>query len=833
MGFVSLFLIGPVVLLVILIIQQGSLSRKIDEGLAEVKKELYKVAKALEEERAKKQSTGEVPVPPMPEQKQPISEEKQPVKEKQSIWGDDKPVIEGKTVWEEIKELQEALQVAPVVPEEPPVYKSVVIPEVVQETSDVIVSESETVHQEPPVVAVSQEPPAVPSDILSATSPEIPLDVPPAIPASKISPASARPVKKEVNYEKLIGENLFGKIGILVFVVGVGLFVKYAIDKDWINETMRTVLGFLVGSLLLFIAERLREKYRTFSSLLAGGAFAVFYLTVSIAFHYYHLFSQTVAFVILVIITMLMSVLAILYDRRELAIIALVGGFLAPFIVSTGTGNYVILFTYIAVLNIGMFILSVYKKWAELPVLSFVFTYVILGLFILNSYFFGGREITITMAQRLFGFALLFYFIFFLPVMLILKTKGVTQNRVLLSVIIANNFLFLGFGCLFLHEMALSFRSEGLLSLFIAIVNLLLALWLKKNEGDYRFLLYTMIGLVLTFVSITVPLQLDGHYITLFWASEMVLLLWLYVRSQIRVYEYAAFIMVLLTGISFVMDIEGGHAAFATNLFTAVASGVFAWLMVKYREALSEATLLTYKPWNAVMWIVAVAVFYYAFMEEFNSWNVYYVEQIKLLFSVACIGGVSVAFRNRFPIGKYSVPYLLGIGLSVLCSLLGTFTSSNGAMAGVLSWASVAVIAATLYYVGRMYYAHYGVTVRFTVYLNILAVVLWLSAIHLFLYQAGVWGEGNAAFSIGLAIAGFVQMLLGMRLHQKVLRMISLVVFGIVLGKLALVDLWALPTIGKIIVFIMLGALLLVLSFLYQKLKNVLFKDDDREEDIH
>ncbi len=56
------------------------------------------------------------------------------------------------------------------------------------------------------------------------------------------------PNGKQVNYEKFIGENLFGKIGILVFVIGVGFFVKYAIDKDWINETLRTVLGFLTGS---------------------------------------------------------------------------------------------------------------------------------------------------------------------------------------------------------------------------------------------------------------------------------------------------------------------------------------------------------------------------------------------------------------------------------------------------------------------------------------------------------------------------------------------------------------------------------------------------------
>ena len=60
--------------------------------------------------------------------------------------------------------------------------------------------------------------------------------------------------------------------------------------------------------------------------------------------------------------------------------------------------------------------------------------------------------------------------------------------------------------------------------------------------------------------------------------------------------------------------------------------------------------------------------------------------------------------------------------------------------------------------------------------------------------------------------------------------MVSLSTFGIVLLKLVVVDLWLLPTIGKIIIFIILGIILLLLSFLYQKLKKVLFEEDRGEE---
>jgi len=39
------------------------------------------------------------------------------------------------------------------------------------------------------------------------------------------------------------------------------------------------------------------------------------------------------------------------------------------------------------------------------------------------------------------------------------------------------------------------------------------------------------------------------------------------------------------------------------------------------------------------------------------------------------------------------------------------------------------------------------------------------------------------------------------------------------------------PALGKIIVFISLGAILLILSFLYQKLKDALFNEEEQEQE--
>lgn len=655
-----------------------------------------------------------------------------------------------------------------------------------------------------------------------------------------MAPTTPKPPKKQVNYEKFIGENLFGKIGILIFVIGVGFFVKYAIDKNWINETFRTVLGFLTGAALLFVAERLQKKYRTFSSLLAGGAFAVFYLTVAIAFHYYHIFSQTVAFIILVAITIFMSVLSVIYDRRELAIIALVGGFLAPFIVSSGEGSYQVLFTYVSILNLGMFGLSIYKKWSELPIISFVFTCLIMASFLLLSY--SSRSTVIS--GHLLMFATLFYFIFLLPVFSILRGEKIqAMSRGLVFVIITNNFVYLLSGILFLKNMGLSFKASGLLSLFIALVNLGLVLWLWKNRKEYKFLVHTTLGLVLTFVSITVPIQLDGNYITLLWASEMVLLLWLYVKSKIRVYEYAAKVLVGLTFVSYLMDVYSVmfehhsldtiflNSSFATSLFVGLATGAFALLMEYYHSFFSTARRLKYSFWNPFMLIVSVIILYYTFMMEFN---LYFEGATRsgamFLFTAVSISSVCYAFRKRFPITKHLTSYILTIGANVLVYIINIWGDQRiwTSPPVVLPWLTAAFVIANLYYVARMYYTSIGIKSRFTVYLNILATLLWLTMVRSFLWQVGV-DDFSAGLSLLLSIAGFVQMGLGMRLHQKVLRMVSLATFGIVLLKLVFDDLWAMPTIGKIIVFIILGLILLILSFLYQKLKDVLFKNDEEE----
>ena len=185
--------------------------------------------------------------------------------------------------------------------------------------------------------------------------------------------------ERNPDLEKFIGENLANKIGIAILVLGIGFFVKYAIDQNWINEVGRVGIGVLCGGLLLGVAHWLRRTLAAFSSVLVGGGIAVLYLTIALAFHEYHLLSQTAAFIIMVGITGFAVLFSLAYNRVELAVLSILGGFASPFMVSTGDGNYVVLFTYVLILDGGMLVLAYYKKWNIINLLTYAGTLLLFG----------------------------------------------------------------------------------------------------------------------------------------------------------------------------------------------------------------------------------------------------------------------------------------------------------------------------------------------------------------------------------------------------------------------------------------------------------------------
>jgi len=646
----------------------------------------------------------------------------------------------------------------------------------------------------------------------------------------------------ETNFEKYIGENLFGKIGILIFIIGIGFFVKYAIDQNWINETARTLMGYAVGAGMLVLAERLHKRYHTFSSLLAGGAFGIYYLITAIAFHYYALFSHTIAFVILCATTIFMSAVSVLYDRKELAVTALVGGFIAPFIISTDSSSIISLQIYITILNIGMFCLAMYKKWAILPMVSFAFTYIILwGTTALGS--FSDSE-AVTTYPTLFAFATLFYVIFLLPVVFILRTQYGENTRLgLLGIITANSFMYLIYGDFLLQHFEASSDTTAYLAFFIAAVNLAIHLYLRFRVEGQDTLRNLMLGLAVTFASMGIPILFSAANVLMVWAAESVLLLWLFTKEKNRIYELASAVLLLLTlgalayyrtTDTFIHDTGDSlffNGAFFVTTFVSIAYYVVAVIMQFNKDLFSDTKrLIAYTPCNAIAYALGFSILFLAFRDNFH----FHLEQpiseyASLLTANIMLLGGALILRKRFEISENKLAYEISLYLAgiLFAMTVWNYTDPEGLL---LRWLMALVTIAYMAYCMRGQFLVTSNQRNLHTEYSIISTLMWLTLTRLLLIT---FNEVNfsTAFSLSLGIAAFILMCIGMRYHSKEIRIVSLAEFGIVIGKLILNDVWAMPALGKIIVFISLGAILLILSFLYQKLKDALFNEEEQEQE--
>ena len=646
----------------------------------------------------------------------------------------------------------------------------------------------------------------------------------------------------ETNFEKYIGENLFGKIGILIFIIGIGFFVKYAIDQNWINETARTLMGYAVGAGMLVLAERLHKRYHTFSSLLAGGAFGIYYLITAIAFHYYDLFSHTMAFVILCATTIFMSAVSVLYDRKELAVTALVGGFIAPFIISTDSSSIISLQIYIGILNIGMFCLAMYKKWAILPMVSFGFTYIILwGTTAIGS--FTDSE-AVTIYPTLFAFATLFYVIFLLPIVFILRTQYGENTRLgLLGIITANSFMYLIYGDFLLQHFEASSDTTAYLAFFIAAVNLAIHLYLRFRVEGQDTLRNLMLGLAVTFASMGIPILFSTANVLMVWAAEAVLLLWLFTKEKNRIYEWASAILLFLTmgalayyrtTDTFIHNTGDSlffNGAFFVTTFVSIAYFVAAVIMQYNKEFFSDMRrLIAYTPCNAIAYALGFSILFLAFRDNFHFHLEQPISEYASLFTanIMLLGGALI-LRKRFEISENKLAYEISLYLAGILFAMTVWndTAPDGLL---LRWLMALVTIAYMAYCmrGQLLVASNPRSLH-TEY-AIVSTLTWLTLTRLLLIT---FNEVNfsTAFSLSLGIAAFILMCIGMRYHSKEIRIVSLAEFGIIIGKLILNDVWAMPALGKIIVFISLGAILLILSFLYQKLKDALFNEEKQEQE--
>jgi len=191
-------------------------------------------------------------------------------------------------------------------------------------------------------------------------------------PAESASAPAPAPREAPETLEARIGSRWLLYLGVAAIVIATSYFVKLAFDNRWITETMRVAIGAAGGTALVWFGGRfVRAGYAVYGQILKGGGIAILYLSIYAAFNFYAIVGQPVAFALMMMVTGLGAWQADRHRSQGLAIMAVGGGFVTPFLVGGRTGVQAALFGYDAILVAGTAALARRSDWPILNLASY------------------------------------------------------------------------------------------------------------------------------------------------------------------------------------------------------------------------------------------------------------------------------------------------------------------------------------------------------------------------------------------------------------------------------------------------------------------------------
>jgi uncharacterized membrane protein len=378
-------------------------------------------------------------------------------------------------------------------------------------------------------------------------------------PAPAPEPIPIAPLPSPEHLELVIGRRWIGLVAIALIVAATSFFLKYAFENRWIGELGRVTFGVVAG--LTFVwggYKRQGRRWHYLSQALTSGGIVILYLSVYGAFAYYHLVDQRTAFIFLAILVAEAHLLALRYRAPAIAILALLGGFLVPLLLSTGHDNYPVLFTYIGILDLGMLGVVIARSWLWIGSLGYIGTQLLFWGWYHAHYHPEKR-----FAALLFQTAVFFIFAGAdLAPNLRRRAAGVEE----LVRLAATPFVFFAICYGLLNDDYHDWMAA--LALVLALAYALLArAQLSLCPTDRPALLVTL-GTALTFVTLAIPIQLDSNWIAIAWGVEALIMLWAAFETGAAALRFfSAVVFTLALGRFLLLDTPWGTRPVFTPVF--------------------------------------------------------------------------------------------------------------------------------------------------------------------------------------------------------------------------------------------------------------------------
>jgi hypothetical protein len=650
--------------------------------------------------------------------------------------------------------------------------------------------------------------------------------------------------KKNTEWEKFIGEQLLSKIGLLVLLVGLVIGTKYAIDHNWLSVGLRIGGSYVIALALGFFAYRFRDKYRGFSAVLASGAVSISYFITYAAFSWYQVIPFGVSFGGLLVCAAIAVYLAMYYNLVIIAHFGLIAAYVLPPLISTSNQHLSNYLAYMLVINTGMLVISLLKNWKSIRVPILIWSNLIFIFWFTKDY----HEATDWKVAAVY--VLLYFFMFHVSAIL-----PSIRRKELLPITSFGEILpisMVSFGILryILYAAGTSLTINILFTvLLLAYFTGAVLIGIRRKDTVMRDVnVLTIIGVL----AISIILDAGPGYRLALGMVIFGVLFTAQIRYKLKQFDVPVLIGLLACFIYYIVlqfgpsRIIDKHDLFLAGLFaSAVLIALCAFNYRSTDQTTDAQKLLPYLTFGTLLFTFSGQIFrvfqYNAFeflqanpdMERLEGLRAVSIYGLSFLASLSLIGGLFAGLYFAFLAVK---KYLIKVPFSIKASNLFIVSGFICLLYfSVLSWFAMGwfqdfIFGFGSYVLGR-YVAFIAVLLVYyflfredqkqknlLVWFNLS--LLWILSLELSQWSIiSGFGAGYkivltllwVSFSVGMIYRGLVK-------NSALLRITAMVILGVSMLKLFFFDLTRLSTITKVVVFMLVGALLLVGAYFYQRL---------------
>ncbi len=655
-----------------------------------------------------------------------------------------------------------------------------------------------------------------------------------------------------VSMEFAVASTWLLRLGIIALVVCVAYFLKWSMDRGILGPSGRvaisviTGIGMLVGGLF-----NLNKRYHLLAQGFLGGGIAFLYFSMYAAGPMYHLIPIPVTFTLMILVTLTAGVLSVRIASQLIAILGIIGGYATPVMLSSGEANFLVLYSYLLVLGLGILSISHVRQWRVLNYLAFLFTWML--FFVSLGSYKPSEHFTLAMsflsAIYILHSSIVYYFN-------IVKKKPSTMLEVIH--LLLNSILFTTTA----YNLIVAAHGRpwpAVLSIALALFYTAHIYLFLKNRMLDRTMLIVLLGLAGFFTTWAVPLITEKETLTICWSLMAFFFLWIGLKLESNMLTSMSLLLYLIVlGRLAIWDMPRNFETLDWSSKTAVEyfqhfltriwtfgieiGSLFAgaWLHQKKTNVLNAFSVNQSNSfpqpvppkvflqgcfWSGIL-LLFVAVYFELTMILSYAVNI----RVPVLTALWVVLGIYLSYRSSKRSASL-VFFALSVGILWMTIIklfffdFSVWHYNNEHMVYDLHLLQFfmrlidfALIAGLLLFLLRAGVKHIdNMYIRSFTFLPVLLLFIYasLETNTLFYWRLASFRPG--AISVLWALFAISFLALGIRNASKMWRYSGLALFIVVVAKVFLFDLSDMEAIYRVIAFMIVGVLLLAGSFVYIK----------------